>query len=525
MSLSDYDAAQIIRRVYDEVNNRLRTDATLTASFATVEVTINAADGDNIAINDAITAYSAKVDSNRDLHVFDTIVKATVDTSNSLLTQIRDYVDNVEPLLTNIDNNTDTLESLTTDTNTKLDTANSHLSNLETYTDGLEILITSTNTKLDTVSSNQTNGTQRTLIVDTNNDPLNLVKENDNYNASQHGIPVYGLDDSSPTKKWRPFKTDTQGDLYTHSLDSVNTIINPATSDNQTNGSQKSQTVDGSGTVVGPAQSLSGTNYLPVVLAASATPGSSVVARSVQVAGSDGTNARTLSTDTTGKANVNAIQSGTWTVQQGTPPWQVTGNVSAGATDSGNPVKTGGIYTTTIPLLTTGQRGDTQLDENSARIAIQNVAAYAAEQKVFSGTTVSTLTVGTTETALYLFKNPSGSSIKARIFKIVLTVNGSATFRFYHTPTITANGTAITPINQRIMTSPASAVVTPFYSPTISANGTFMYTRFVSAQKGTDDVFFEQQLILNSNFNLLITAQAAANNTPVNIVAFWMELP
>jgi hypothetical protein len=74
---------------------------------------------------------------------------------------------------------------------------------------------------------------------------------------------------------------------------------------NQTNGTQKTQVVDGTGAVQGPAQAISGTNYMPVVLAASATNGSAVVSRTIQVAGSDGTNARTLSTDTTGKLNAN----------------------------------------------------------------------------------------------------------------------------------------------------------------------------------------------------------------------------
>lgn len=39
-----------------------------------------------------------------------------------------------------------------------------------------------------------------------------------------------------------------------------------------------------------------------------------------------------------------------------------TGNVAAGATDSGNPVKVGGVYNSTQPTLTNGQRGDGQLD-------------------------------------------------------------------------------------------------------------------------------------------------------------------
>ena len=38
------------------------------------------------------------------------------------------------------------------------------------------------------------------------------------------------------------------------------------------------------------------------------------------------------------------------------------GGVASGATDSGNPIKVGGVYNSTAPTLTTGQRGDIQLD-------------------------------------------------------------------------------------------------------------------------------------------------------------------
>lgn len=41
---------------------------------------------------------------------------------------------------------------------------------------------------------------------------------------------------------------------------------------------------------------------------------------------------------------------------------QVQGNVASAAADSGNPVKIGGIYNTTRPTFTNGQRGDGQLD-------------------------------------------------------------------------------------------------------------------------------------------------------------------
>jgi hypothetical protein len=44
------------------------------------------------------------------------------------------------------------------------------------------------------------------------------------------------------------------------------------------------------------------------------------------------------------------------------------GKVAAGVTDSGNPVKVGGKYNSTLPTLTNGQRGDLQLDSSSLAI-------------------------------------------------------------------------------------------------------------------------------------------------------------
>lgn len=47
-------------------------------------------------------------------------------------------------------------------------------------------------------------------------------------------------------------------------------------------------------------------------------------------------------------------------------PLDVEGNVAAGTTDTGNPVKIGGVYNTTTPTLTAGQRGDIQVNANGA---------------------------------------------------------------------------------------------------------------------------------------------------------------
>lgn len=50
----------------------------------------------------------------------------------------------------------------------------------------------------------------------------------------------------------------------------------------------------------------------------------------------------------------------------GTTADQVQGNVAAASADSGNPVKVGGVYSSTLPTLTNGQRGNLQLNAKGA---------------------------------------------------------------------------------------------------------------------------------------------------------------
>jgi len=62
---------------------------------------------------------------------------------------------------------------------------------------------------------------------------------------------------------------------------------------------------------------------------------------------------------------------------------QVVGDVAAGATDSGNPVKAGGKYNATNPTLTDGQRGDLQVDSRGNLKIIpasgSNTASFGAD--------------------------------------------------------------------------------------------------------------------------------------------------
>lgn len=90
-------------------------------------------------------------------------------------------------------------------------------------------------------------------------------------------------------------------------------------------------------------------------------------------------------------------------VTQGTSPWVVAGNVASGATDSGNPVKVGGVFHTNLPTVTDGQRVDAQFDANGRLLTNSIVDPNDVTSIVNSSTTPlgsNAVFTGTSEAAL-----------------------------------------------------------------------------------------------------------------------------
>lgn len=88
------DQTQIMQRAFDEANDRLRTDANVTATIVgDVTVEIDAADGDNIAIANAdgtkkVTVTTVGPKEALDVNIADGSVKVT----NALITVPFDYI-------------------------------------------------------------------------------------------------------------------------------------------------------------------------------------------------------------------------------------------------------------------------------------------------------------------------------------------------------------------------------------------------------------------------------------------------
>lgn len=76
----------------------------------------------------------------------------------------------------------------------------------------------------------------------------------------------------------------------------------------------------------------------------------------------------------------------------------VGGTVAAGAADSGNPVKIGGVYNTTEPTLTTGQRGNVQLNSRGHQfVELRGINTTGADGLGNAWSTLATNVPGTGE--------------------------------------------------------------------------------------------------------------------------------
>lgn len=108
----------------------------------------------------------------------------------------------------------------------------------------------------------------------------------------------------------------------------------------------------------------------------------------------------------------------------------VVGNVASGATDSGNPIKSGGKYNSSPITLTDGQRGDTQLDVNgyaNANVkvsALPTGAATSANQTTWQSATGAAPPTN----AVYMGALGSGGSAGVGLIKPVIGCDNKAIY-------------------------------------------------------------------------------------------------
>jgi hypothetical protein len=163
-----------------------------------------------------------------------------------------------------------------------------------------------------------------------------------------------------------------------------------------------------------------------------------------------------------------------------------------------------------------------------------NRQTYLGNSYVASSGVIS-ISSANTETAVMWINNPASNisstavpvgqqniALFQGIRKLSQATNvSSATtlFKFYSNPTISANGTAITPGSLR----PAmgnSSVMKAYYSQTASANGTFLAVFAINYQEVDSSLLF----ILDPGYSLLVTATTDTMSTSVISELSWYEI-
>jgi hypothetical protein len=168
---------------------------------------------------------------------------------------------------------------------------------------------------------------------------------------------------------------------------------------------------------------------------------------------------------------------------------QVVGNTAAGSADSGNGVKVSGVYNSTLPSLSSGQRGDLQLDSSSRVIlspssVISSVPSFGI-LSTYSAATLG-LSVATTPTDIFTI---TGSATKT-IYVTKIRVSGTQTnpgqfdFQLIKRSSTNTGGTSTTPTGVPHDSNNAAATATVrAYTANPSALGTAIGT--VRAEKVT----------------------------------------
>lgn len=202
--------------------------------------------------------------------------------------------------------------------------------------------------------------------------------------------------------------------------------------------------------------------------------------------------------------------SGTVTANAGTGPFPVAGTAASGSADSGNPIKTGGIFNTTQPIVTNGQRVDNQSTARGAQIVATGVdvfnvtvnAALPAGSNVIGhvvtdsgSTTVVTGTVAVTQSGNWSVRNQDGS--------------GNA---------ITSTGNALDiNIKTSSITLPVSLTSTTV-TGTVAVTQSGAWTTVVTQPTGTNLHAVLDSGTLTTITNAVTVAQATAANLNATVV-------
>lgn len=145
--------------------------------------------------------------------------------------------------------------------------------------------------------------------------------------------------------------------------------------------------------------------------------------------------------------------------------------------------------------------------------------------RVFSVATEVNMAAGGTDNPLILLRNPALSGKTLYLVRVQAgnsVANVAAVFKVYHTPTITLNGTVVTPQNRKIGSVVPSAILANTL-PTIAVLGTKVSS--LANGQNTNSVVFDEEysVAVPEGKTILLTGSPLSNNRQAVLTMVWVE--
>jgi hypothetical protein len=156
-----------------------------------------------------------------------------------------------------------------------------------------------------------------------------------------------------------------------------------------------------------------------------------------------------------------------------------------------------------------------------------NIAEFVKNNKVYSFCADVNLAQSGTHNPLVLISNPVGSGKVLYLYKLAFGVrvaNVLGQFDFYIDPTVMANGTIYTPVNNNVGGGSSASSMLIYILPTISNLGTQIQA-FIIGQNSNSFVSLEDcSIFIQPGHKFLLTGDPGSNNRLAAISITWAEV-
>ncbi len=243
--------------------------------------------------------------------------------------------------------------------------------------------------------------------------------------------------------------------------------------------------------------------------------------QTVKITGSDASGVETNFVGADSSGNLKVI------LPTNQPAIPINGSDASGTSNSGNPIKIGGVYNAVAPVFLDGQRADVQVDVNGRLLTTNTGVSGSVDANQFYCVALSVnMATASIDNPLILVRNPVGSGKIVRVWRIqmgIAVTNTFATFRSFADPVVLTNGSSVTAISRNIGggAGVAKALVTTL--PTISSSGSQLAS-LVYGQNNNSIIFSDDfSVAIKPGHSLMLTGAPGTNGRISETTFIWTE--